>query len=46
MGIDTRKHVFGVFDKTSLKPVSSATATSKKSEISFVISEETVLANK
>ena len=32
MSIDATKHVFGVFDKERLKPVSSATETSQKIE--------------
>ena len=35
MGLDARKPVFGVSDKGRLKPVSSATETSKNSGISL-----------
>ena len=38
MGLDVTKPVFGVSDKASFKPVSSAIETSKKIEISPVAS--------
>ena len=38
MGLVARKPVFGVSDKERFKPVSSATETSKKIDISFVAS--------
>ena len=42
MGLDARKPVFGVSDK----PVSSATESSKKIEISLVASLDMMLTNK
>ena len=46
MGLDATKPVFGVSDKASFKPVSSATETSKKIEISLVASLHRVLSQK
>ena len=38
MGLGATKPVFGVFDKATLKPVSSVTETSKKNEILLIAS--------
>ena len=46
MGCVATKPVFGVSDKASFKPVSSATETSYKIEISLVGSLHTVLSKK
>ena len=46
MGHDARKPVFGVSDKVSFKPFSSATKTSKKFEILLVASLDMILYNK
>ena len=43
---DVTKPVFGVSDKGRLNPVSSATETSKKIEISLVVSIDIILSNK
>ena len=45
LGCDETKPVFGVFEKARLKPVSSATETSKKIEISLVASLDMLLSN-
>ena len=44
MGLVARKPVFGVSSKASFKPVSSATETSKKIEISPVSSLDMILS--
>ena len=44
MGLVAKKPVFGVSDKARLKPVSSATETSYKTEISLVASLNMVLS--
>ena len=46
MGLDVRKPVFCVFEKARLKPVSSATETSYKIEISLVASLHMILSKK
>ena len=46
MGLVVRKPVFGVSNKRSFKPVSSATETSWKIEISLVASLDMILSNK
>ena len=46
MGLVVTKHVFGVTDKASFKPVSSATETSKKIEISPISRLHMILSNK
>ena len=46
MGLVSRKPVFGVSDKASFKPVSSAKETSQKSEISLVASLDMILLDK
>ena len=46
MGLVAGKPVFGVSDKASFKPVSSATVTSQKIEISLVASLDMILSNK
>ena len=46
MGPDARKPVFGVSEKVRLKLVSSATETSKKSQILLVASFDMILSNK
>ena len=46
MGLDATKPVFGVSDEARLKPVSSATETSQKIELSFVASLDMVLSKK
>ena len=46
MGLDTTKPVFGVSDKARIKPVSSATETSQKIEISPVASLDMILSKK
>ena len=46
MGHNSRKTVFGVSDKASFKPVSSATETSEKIEISPVASVQILLFKK
>ena len=46
MGLVARKPVFGVSSKVSFKPVSSATETSKKIEISPVSSLDMILSKK
>ena len=46
LGLATRKPVFGVSDKARLKPVSSATWTSYKFEISLVAILDMILSNK
>ena len=46
MGLIARKPVFGVSAKASFKPVSSATETSKKTEISPVASLHIILSKK
>ena len=43
MGLDATKSVIGVSEKARLKPVSSATETSKKVEFSLVASLDMVL---
>ena len=46
MGLVARKPVFGVSDKASFKPVSSATETSKKIDISPVANNHMLLSKK
>ena len=46
LGLDATKPVFGVSEKAKLKPVSSATETSWKIEISLVASLDMILFNK
>ena len=46
LGLVARKSVFGVSDKARLKPVSSATETSLKIEISIMASLHMVLSKK
>ena len=46
MGLVARKPVFGVSDKASFKPVSSATVTSQNIEIWLVASLDMILSNK
>ena len=46
LGLVARKPVFGVSDKASFKPVSSAIETSKKIDISLEASLDTKLGNK
>ena len=46
MGLNETKPVFGVSDKASFKPVSSATETSKKIEISPLASLYMILSEK
>ena len=46
MGLTARKPVFGVSDKASVKPVSSATEISYKIEISPVTSKHMILSKK
>ena len=46
MGLVTGKPVFGVSDKASFKPVSSATVTSQNIEISLVASLDMILSHK
>ena len=46
LGLDTTKPVFGVSEKAILKPVSSATVTSYKIEISLIASLDKVLSKK
>ena len=46
MGLVARKPVFGVSDKARIKPVSSATETSKNIKISLVASPDIILSNK
>ena len=45
-GLDATKPVFRVSEKPRLKPVSSATKTSQKVEISLVASLDMILSNK
>ena len=44
LGLDVTKPVFGVFHKVRLKPVSSATETSQKIEISLIASLDMILS--
>ena len=46
MGLEATKPVFGVSDKARLKPVSSATETSKKIEIPPMASLDMILSRK
>ena len=46
MGLIARKPVFGVSDKGRLKPVSSATETKWKNEISLEASLDMILSKK
>ena len=46
MGLDATNPVFEVSDKARLKPVSSATETSKKIENMLVASLDMILSNK
>ena len=46
MGLDATKPFFGVTDKSRFKPVSSATGTSQKIEISLVSSLDMILSKR
>ena len=46
MGLDARRPVLVVFDKTKLKPVTSAIGTSKKIENSLVACLDMIISNK